>query len=101
MVKVAHVRKAKFDHYMGRSCAEFHGTPFGNPFYIGSDGDREEVLMKFIHYWYAPEQSGLRQLAFDSIGPESTLGCWCHPLPCHCDIIAGYLNWKFLPSRLF
>jgi hypothetical protein len=27
---------------------------------------------------------------------EITLLCWCSPLPCHCDKIAGYLRWRLL-----
>lgn len=80
--------------YMGRSTAGWLESEFHNPFHIGKDGTRAQVLLKFIQYWYAPEQAGLRARALRLIRDTDILGCWCHPLPCHCEIIAGYLAWK-------
>ena len=100
-VKVVHVRRSRFLHYIGRACAEFPKSRFYNPFHIGKDGTREEVLVKFIEYWYAPEQLYLRHEADMLIGDDHVLGCWCKPLDCHGDIIAGYLNWKRQEATLW
>lgn len=70
-------------------------TPFGNPFVIGKDGDRAEVLAKFEAYfeqrlqddpafWYAVQRL---------IGHE--LACHCKPMDCHGDIIAAYLRRRY------
>lgn len=63
-------------------------TRWGNPFEIGKDGTREEVIEKYRDYlqnnpWL------LKQL------PElkgKVLGCWCAPLPCHGDILLELAN---------
>ena len=94
-------QRNNFTHYIGR---EFHGIPesaFHNPFHIGVDGSREEVLEKFAVYWYAPEQKRLRQAALVMIHDNDVLGCWCHPLLCHGDFISGYLAWKREEPSLF
>lgn len=38
---VVNLRTDKYEAYIGRS------TPFGNPYVIGPDGDRGEVIRKF------------------------------------------------------
>ena len=93
MVQVAHVRKSAFDVYIGRQFAEFAHSPFCNPFHVGKHGSRTDVLLLFAEYWYAPEQKTLRNMAVLNLSSK-TLGCWCKPLPCHGDIIAGYVEAK-------
>jgi hypothetical protein len=92
MTRVVHVRKARFDYYIGREWAEFKASPFGNPFHLDGQMTRQECLLQFAEWWYAPEQKRLRNLALTLTG--KVLGCWCAPRLCHGDIIAGYLDWK-------
>ena len=68
-------------------------SPFANPYHIGIDGDRNEVLLKFAVWFYSSEQKNLRDLARRTLA-YSILGCWCKPKSCHGDIIAGYVNWR-------
>jgi hypothetical protein len=99
-VKVVHLQKAKYTDYIGRRVWPDWGNRglslpesiFHNPFRIGRDGTREEVILKFAEYWYAPEQWDLRRAAW-RLSENAVLGCWCKPEACHGDIIAGYLNW--------
>lgn len=66
-------------------------TIYGNPFLIGRDGDREQVLAKYKEYFYRR----LTDPIFHSKVLElkgKVLGCWCKPHACHGDIIAEYLN---------
>ena len=86
--------------YIGRSWGDWPESIFHNPFHVGKDGTREEVLLKFIEYWYAPKQTLLRSLALDLIGENAILGCWCKPLECHGDIIAAYVTWKLQERQL-
>lgn len=79
-------RPREGDVYIGRP------TIFGNPFEVGRDGTREEVLEKFKQYF-------LKRLAQDSAFRQAVralrgkrLVCWCVPLPCHGQIIAEYLD---------
>ena len=43
-MKVVNLRNEKYDVYIGR------GSPFGNPFKIGIDGTRLEVIEKYKHH---------------------------------------------------
>ena len=79
--------------YIGR------GSPFGNPFRIGNDGTREEVLEKYRVYFYEriARDSEFKMMVESLRG--KTLGCFCRPvngfngkLMCHGQIIAGYLD---------
>ena|ERR1700690_2057276 len=81
--------------YIGRAYSFMPQSLYHNPYVIGRDGDRDEVLLKFAVYWYAPEQTALRARARKEL-PFRILGCWCR-VPrerCHGEIIAGYVNWR-------
>lgn len=97
--QVVHVQKRSFDVYIGRGSRSHVESPYHNPFIIGPDGSRDEVLLLFFEYWYAPEQAPLRRAAIAELTGKK-LGCWCHPDRCHGDIIAGYLAWKAMPTSL-
>lgn len=99
MIKVVHCQKSPFTCYIGRAFAGHSESPFHNPFHVGKDGTRAEVMLKFANYFYSPAGRALRLKALVLIPDGSVLGCWCrtkHP-ECHGDIIAGYLNWKRQP----
>jgi len=59
-------------------------SPLANPFRIGRDGNRAEIVAMFRDYLLSrpdllallPELRGRR------------LGCWCVPLECHATVIA-------------
>jgi len=77
MVKVVHCKKEPFDVYIGR------GSKWGNPFKIGRDRNREEVISKFEAYMM--NRPDLIQALPELVG--KTLGCWCKPKACHGDIL--------------
>ena len=64
-------------------------SPLGNPFIIGTHGDRKRVIKRFRYYFYRNEH--LKKLARETCQDE-ILGCYCKPLACHGDVIAEYLN---------
>ena len=64
-------------------------NPLGNPFIIGPDGTREEVIRKHKILFLNSER--LKKIARDTCSGE-TLGCYCKPKACHGDTIAEYLN---------
>jgi hypothetical protein len=88
--RVVNIRTAPCDVYIGRP------GPFGNPYVIGSDGDRDEVIRKFRMYFY-------QRLKID---PEfktkvealrgRTLGCYCAPLSCHGDVILEWVETSLM-----
>ena len=83
MTTVVNITKAQqFDIYIGRP------SKFGNPYKIGKDGTREEVIRKFRRWLNGWNPQDLRQ-ALDELR-DKRLGCFCAPLPCHGDI------WKEL-----
>lgn len=64
----------------------FVGPPsvLANPFEVGRDGDLPTVTAKYRTYIQARPE--LMRLARSVKG--ETLGCWCHPLFCHANVIA-------------
>ena len=74
MTKVVHCKKDKYDVYVGRP------GKWGNPFQIGIDGDREEVLRKYRE-WVQTQDLPFHELK------GKVLGCWCAPKACHGDIL--------------
>ena len=67
-------------------------TFLGNPYIIGKDGDRTEVINKFKTYFYNRlcEGTAFRRAVERHRGKR--LGCHCKPRPCHGDIIVEYLE---------
>lgn len=69
--------------YVGRP------TIYGNPFIIGRDGDRDEVVEKYKEWLLA--QPDLVNLVKKNLKGKS-LVCWCAPLKCHADILLEIAN---------
>lgn len=85
ITKVVNVdKKEKYDVYIGR------GSDWGNPYAIGIDGDREEVIRKYKYDFDRGFLKGDKQKLLDLKG--KMLGCHCKPAACHGDILADYLN---------
>jgi len=80
---VVNCYKAKYDVYIGRP------SKFGNPFVIGKDGTREEVIVKYRDWLYnRPEL--MEEVKTTLRG--KILGCFCAPKICHGDILAELAN---------
>lgn len=92
-VTVANRYKVKGGEYIGRP------SPLGNPFVIGADGTREEVIAKYAGWLdnalceggvpQDREFSRLRAKLMDT--GSLTLVCYCAPKACHGDIIKARL----------
>jgi hypothetical protein len=59
-------------------------TKWGNPFYVGRHGSRQQVIERYETY--IRNQPDLMAALSELKG--KTLGCWCKPLPCHGDVLA-------------
>jgi len=73
--------------------AVYVGRPskWGNPFIIGWDGTREEVIAKYVEYLMGTEHTtGLLLDIHELKGKD--LVCFCAPLPCHADILLELAN---------
>lgn len=82
--KVVHWKKEPYDVLITRP------RKWGNPFTIGKDGNREEVIRKFKE-WILTQPRLLNDL--DELDGK-VLGCWCHPKPCHGDVLIELLELK-------
>jgi Domain of unknown function (DUF4326) len=73
--------------YIGRP------SKWGNPFIIGRDGTREQVIEKYKD-WLNKTDS-LYSEALDEL-KDKKLACFCKPLACHGDYLAEITNnyWK-------
>ncbi len=85
MTTVVNVKKEHCDVYIGRP------GPFGNPFRIGTDGDREQVINKYREWFYNKLKDEAFRGKIETLKGKR-LGCWCKPLNCHGDIIVEYLE---------
>jgi len=81
-MKVVHCKKEKYDVYIGRP------SKWGNPFTIGKDGTRSEVISKYETFLLnnAELLSSIKELK------GKDLGCWCSPRACHGDILLRLAN---------
>lgn len=82
MIRVVNRKNANFDLYIGR------GTKWGNPFVIGKDGNRNQVILKYETLILNDTHlmNSLHEL--DGL----VLGCSCKPLPCHGDVLIKLRN---------
>ena len=69
--------------YIGR------GSPYGNPFVIGKDGTRNEVIAKYRDYLLS--NPDLLSMVKSNLRGED-LVCFCAPRPCHGDILLEIAN---------
>ena len=83
---IVNIRQEQCDVYIGRP------SKWGNPFVIGRDGNREEVLLKYNDYILShPELISLARTELKG----KKLGCYCKPLDCHGDILAEIAEGVF------
>jgi len=83
MTRVVHCKRSPYDVYIGRP------GPFGNPFEIGKDGTREEVVEKYAE-WVLTQPELLAIIKTELKG--KVLACWCAPKLCHGDILVELAN---------
>lgn len=78
--RVKHVkeRREQNDVFIGRP------TKWGNPFHIGKDGGRGEVIGKYIrHMKDHPKLCAEARAELK----DKNLVCFCFPRPCHGDVL--------------
>ncbi len=87
MCRVVNKYKEEYDVYIGR------GSVWGNPFKIGADGTREEVIEKFrLYLWEQIKVGKIRKEHLIELDSKR-LGCFCAPQACHGDIIVKAVKW--------
>ena len=83
MMEVLNKRSSTDGVYIGRP------SKFGNPFVIGRDGTRVEVILQYEAWLLA--QPALVAAAKRELRGKS-LVCWCAPQACHGDILMRIAN---------
>lgn len=80
---VVHYKKEPYDIYIGRP------SKWGNPFVVGRDGTRAEVVERYREYLHT-DGAHLRKDIHEL--KDKVLGCWCKPQACHGDVLAELAN---------
>lgn len=91
MTTVVNIHHDKYDVLITRE------SKWGNPFHIGKDGTREEVIQKY-RKWIVTQPiliASLEQLR------GKKLGCVCKPENCHGDILVELIEYYNPPGVLF
>lgn len=98
MITVVNRHAGVDGEYIGRP------SPLGNPFIIGPDGDRDEVIAKYRRWLWlqmdidaGPGNQVMVELhrltdLYDT-GKPLVLVCWCAPRPCHGDVLSNAITW--------
>lgn len=86
--------------YIGRSGVVFidgkrfpkKSSEFANPYKIGRDGNREQVLNKYKNYITKRLDNEPDLVVLLKKLKGKNLGCWCSPEPCHGDILLELMD---------
>jgi hypothetical protein len=94
------------NEYIGRAGIVFidgerypkRSSPFHNPFKIGKDGDRDEVINKYRSYII--DNIGKNEILMKQLisMKGKRLGCWCYPDACHGDVLLELIDMYTKPS---
>lgn len=106
MICIANAHKGVELVYVGRKSsidkAKFtiDGSILGNPF---SDRERSENIAKYKNWLWAQlgTNKDIKELMNKLAKIEClVLVCFCHPLPCHADVIRSAIEWMNKPKDL-
>jgi hypothetical protein len=89
--QVVHVKDG-CDVYIGRAMPGREGSVFANPYHIGADGTRDEVIDKYEVYITKrlAEEPELCEALERMRGKR--IGCWCAPRRCHGHVLVRILE---------
>jgi len=79
---VVNLRRSEYDEFIGRP------GKWGNPFFTGRDGTREQVIRKYRDWLL---QRAHLMAAIEGLRGKR-LGCYCKPLPCHGDVLVEFFK---------
>lgn len=86
--------------YIGRKGVVFinntrfppNSSNFANPYKIGKDGTREEIIIKYKNY-IIEKLNNDKSLLDELISLKGkNLGCWCYPEICHGNVLLELIN---------
>lgn len=97
MISIVNIKsKDKYDIYCGRFNQSYNlpESKWANPFIIGKDGNRQEVIEKY-RLWINSQPNLLQSL---SELKDKILSCWCIPEDCHCFILKELAESKHMKN---
>ena len=91
LANVINCKSADCDVYIGRP------SKWGNPFKIGRDGTRKEVIEKYREWILGTRNAPNNEIAPTLIEIQQSLagqvlGCWCKPKACHGDVLKQFAD---------
>lgn len=85
--------------YVGRRMPGIPGSPLGNPFRVGPDYPGMAAIEAYATWLderladpESPQSRMFASLLRIARRGDLTLICWCHPEPCHSDVIKARLE---------
>jgi hypothetical protein len=109
MIQIAHVKTypkklpnsepVPRTFYIGRAMPGYEESLLSNPFKIGVHGNRDEVIAMYDQLFtlmlsVRPHLIWplLKEIADAADQEGCVLLCWCHPEPCHGEVIKRWIN---------
>ena len=83
----------EYTHVVDNTVLIDRRTRWGNPFKLGADGSRDEVIARYRADLWRRIQAGEVSLEELAELDGCWLACWCEPLPCHGDVLAKAADW--------
>ena len=83
----------EYAHVVNNTVLIDRRTKWGNPFKLGVDGSRDEVIDRYRADLWRRIQAG--EISLEELAELNGcwLACWCEPLPCHGDVLAKAAEW--------
>lgn len=91
--KVVHCKRESYDVYIGRPSQ--WGNPFSHKQVSGTTKvpTRELAILAFrVRLWENLRDGSVTVEELAALHGK-TLGCWCHPQPCHGDVLVAAAAW--------
>jgi hypothetical protein len=79
-----------------RNGVVYAGRPsiFGNPFVLADEAARGSTIEQYRKWlWQQVAADTAVAKAIRALPADATLGCWCKPHACHCDVIVRCWEW--------
>ena len=85
--------KFEYAHVVDNTVLIDRRTKWRNPFRLGADGDRDQVIALYRADLWRRIREGEVPLEELAELHGCWLACWCEPLPCHGDVLARAAEW--------